>query len=561
MNAAGILDLVPHSLRDQWKREGAYPNISVFDAFKEKTNRFPNKVAIHTFEREVTYAELLDSALRIARGLKQCGIVAGDVVAYQLNNSWRCCAIDLAAAALGAIAAPFPPGRGRLDIQSMLRRSCARALIIEGMVKEIDFCDIVESIRPQALSLRFLVTRDKARPGWQLLDDILALPPLVLSELPKVDPDSPCRMLVSSGTESEPKLVAYSHNALLGGRGRFLQHIHPEKGSFRGMYLVPLGSSFGSTATIGALCWLGGSIVLLPKFDPELAVQAIERFKPSYILGVPTMLQRMLSVDALKQSDRSSLIALISGGANIDRATIERCQQNFACGFINLYGSADGVNCPNERGAHLDLLSHSVGKPNNSVCEINIVDDLHKPLPDGLIGEIRARGPLSPMQYVNDPKLNQTYRDKDGWVYTGDLGYIDQQGYLVLAGRKKDVIIRGGANISPAQIENQATSHPDIISAACVPVPDEDLGNRVCICVTLRERAKRLSLQDLTDFLRGKGLEVNKLPEFITYYRQMPLNPAGKLDKKRLRKDVHWLANELPLPPEELYPAAIEAAQ
>jgi len=132
---------------------------------------------------------------------------------------------------------------------------------------------------------------------------------------------------------------------------------------------------------------------------------------------------------------------------------------------------------------------------------------------------------------------------------------------LVLAGRKKDVIIRGGANISPAQIENQATSHPDIISAACVPVPDEDLGNRVCICVTLRERAKRLSLQDLTDFLRGKGLEVNKLPEFITYYRQMPLNPAGKLDKKRLRKDVHWLANELPLPPEELYPAAIEAAQ
>ena len=546
MNEAGIIDLVPQSLRNQWKADGSYPNISVYQAFVDKAQRFPDKIAIYSPDRNVSFGELLDKSQRLANSFSQLGVVTGDTVAYQLNNGWRCCAIDLACAAIGAVVAPFPPGRGRLDLESLLKRSCARVVIIEPEHKQVDFCQVIESIRPFSIGLRHLVVNGTARYGWLALESLFNSEPIEAHNLPTVNPDSPVRMLVSSGTESEPKLVAYSHNAMLGGRGRFLQRIYPgDDQDFRGMYLVPLGSSFGSTATIGILSWLGGSLVLQPAFDVDAAIEAIEQHRPTHILGVPTMMQRLMNSPRLAQIDKSSLVALVSGGALIDKATIERCMENFGCAFISLYGSADGVNCHNTMSDGLDVIASSVGKPNPAICEIQIVDDQRIPVADGVVGEIRARGPISPMQYVNDAALNENYRDRGGWAYTGDLGCIDARGYLVLAGRKKDIIIRGGSNISPAQIENQATAHPDIISAACVPIADADLGCRVCICVTLRDGAKRMSLKALASFLQQRGLEVNKLPEYLVYYRQLPLSPAGKLDKKQLASEVSWLAENI----------------
>lgn len=163
-------------------------------------------------------------------------------------------------------------------------------------------------------------------------------------------------------------------------------------------------------------------------------------------------------------------------------------------------------------------------------------------MPQGEVGELKARGPMSPMQYVNAPELDCKYRDEEGWVCTGDLGYIDTKGYLVLAGRKKDIIIRGGANISPVQIESLIIGHPDVVSVACVPVPDDDLGHRICACVTLREGGQRFSLKELTDYLRNQGLEVNKLPEYLRFYRYLPVTPAGKVDKKKLTAEAASLS-------------------
>ncbi|WP_277051740.1 AMP-binding protein [Zestomonas thermotolerans] len=541
MNNTGIIDLVPMDVRREWVRNGTYPNKSVFQLFRQHAERHPEKLAVLSPEESISYGELLDRSLRLAAGLRAQGIVPGDVVAYQLTNSWRCCAIDLAAAALGAVVAPFPPGRGRLDIESLLRRCDARAVVVPAEFGGIDLCELIESLRPTLLSLRILIVEGEARRGWSSLDRLMDAEPLGTETLPKVCPNSPVRLLVSSGTESEPKLVAYSHNALVGGRGRFLQRLHEDGESFRGMYLVPLGSSFGSTATFGSLSWLGGSIVVLPKFDVPAAIRAIETLRPTHILGVPTMLQRIAADPLLAEVDKSSLVGLISGGSLIDEASVRRCVEAFGCGFISLYGSADGVNCHNTLDDPLEVVLRSVGRPNPSVCEIRIVDEQGVELPQGEVGEIKARGPLSPMQYVNAPELDARYRDAEGWVCTGDLGYIDRDGYLVLAGRKKDIIIRGGQNISPVQIEMLATGHPDVVSAACVPVPDPDLGQRVCICVTLREGAPRFSLAELTDYLRQQGLEVNKLPEYLRFYRHLPLSPAGKVDKKALAAEVAFL--------------------
>lgn len=541
MNNTGIIDLVPMDVRNEWVRNGTYPNKSVFQLFRQHAERHPEKLAVLSPEASISYGELLERSLRLAAGLRAQGIVPGDVVAYQLTNSWRCCAIDLAAAALGAVVAPFPPGRGRLDIESLLRRCAARAVVVPDEFAGIDLCELIESLRPTLLSLRILIVEGQARQGWSALNHLLDAEPLGREALPEVCPNSPVRLLVSSGTESEPKLVAYSHNALVGGRGRFLQRLHEDGESFRGMYLVPLGSSFGSTATFGSLSWLGGSIVVLPAFDVPTAIRAIETLRPTHVLGVPTMLQRIAADPLLAEVDTSSLVGLISGGSLIDEASVRRCVEAFGCGFISLYGSADGVNCHNTLDDPLEVVLRSVGRPNPSVCEIRIVDEQGAEVPWGEIGEIKARGPLSPMQYVNAPELDARYRDAEGWVCTGDLGYIDRDGYLILAGRKKDIIIRGGQNISPVQIEMLATGHPDVVCAACVPVSDPDLGQRVCICVTLREGAARFSLSELTDYLRQQGLEVNKLPEYLRFYRALPLSPAGKVDNKVLAAEVAFL--------------------
>ncbi|QNM95310.1 class I adenylate-forming enzyme family protein [Chitinimonas koreensis] len=542
MNPAGILDLIPAPLRRQWADSGLYPQQTAFQMFRRHAAERPQQPAVLSQGESVGYGELLERARRLATSLRRLGIVAGDVVAYQLPNGWRSCAIDLAAAALGAVAAPFPPGRGRLDLEALLKRCQARALVVTPEHGGLDLCELVESLRPGCLSLRLLVVDGPARPGWQQLDALLQAEPIADAALPDVCPDSPVRLLVSSGTEAEPKLVAYSHNALLGGRGRFLRNLHDGGGEFRGLYLVPLGSAFGSSATFGALSYLGGSIVLLPQFDVGQAIAAIAAFRPSHLLGVPTMLQRIAADPALAGIDKTSLRAVVSGGAVADEATIGRCLEAFGCGFVSLYGSADGVNCHNRPGDGREVVLRSVGRPNPDVCDIRIVDEDGRSLPYGEVGEIWARGPMSPMQYVNAPELDAAYRDAEGWVRTGDLGRLDGQGYLQLCGRKKDIIIRGGANISTVQIERLATAHPDVVSAACVPVADADLGQRVCLCLYLREGAPRPSLAEWTDFLRSRGLEVHKLPEYLRYYRQLPLTPAGKVDKRSLAQDAAGLA-------------------
>lgn len=541
MNDAGIIDLVPAQLRHAWAQRGWYPNRSVYQMFRQHAERHPGKAAVLAPDGSaIHYGELLDKVLRLAAALKARGIVAGDVVAYQLPNTWHCCAIDLAAAMLGAAVAPFPPGRGRLDIESLLKRCGARAIVVAPVQGDIDMCELIESLRPAALSLRLLIVDGDARDGWHAFGSLLQAEPVARDELPDVCPDSPVRFLVSSGTESEPKLVAYSHNALLGGRGRFLQRLHPEGETFRGLYLVPLGSAFGATATFGVLCWLGGSIALLPKFDAAQAIAAIGALRPTHILGVPTMLQRMAADPALGEVDKSSLVTLVSGGSVIDEASVARCKRAFGCGFISLYGSADGVNCHNALGD--EVVFNRVGRPNPSICEIKIVGEAGQEVPPGEAGEIIARGPISPMQYVNAPELDAKYRDAEGWVRTGDLGLIDRDGYLVLAGRKKDIIIRGGANISTVQIESLITAYPDVVSAACVPVPDSDLGQRVCLCLTLRDGVERPSLSDINAYLRRQGLEINKLPEYLRYVRRFPLTPAGKVDKKGLAAEVAFVA-------------------
>lgn len=513
MTTTVVHDLVSADLRGEWGGLGYYPGRDTYAMFAEHVHADPSRVAVIDDEGELSYADLNTLALRMAAGLAERGIDQGEIVATQLPNGRLACAADLAIAALGAVGLPFPVGRGSREARSLLGRSNATAAIIAP-----DHVEQVEALRAELPALRHVVTAEDLSASGTFT-------PV------STDPDGPARVLVSSGSEAEPKMVLYSHNALLGGRGAFIGRLIPPGSPLRALFLVPLASSYGSNGTLVTLARHGGTLVLQSRFDAPGTLSLIERAQPTHVLGVPTMFRMLMEHPQLASTDLSSLRVLALGGAQLDPATASACRVAFGCAVVNVYGSADGVNC---HTALNDPPSRATtaGRPNPGVARIRIVDDAQRTLPTGAVGEIIARGPMTPMRYLGDDELNRRYRTSDGWVRTGDLGVLDEDGYLTVVGRRKDIVIRGGVNISPAEVEQALVTHPAVLDVACVGIPDRLMGERLCACIV---STQDISLPDLSEYLGAVGLEKHKHPERLLRLAALPLSPAGKVAKDVLK--------------------------
>ncbi|WP_314621214.1 class I adenylate-forming enzyme family protein [Streptomyces stackebrandtii] len=524
-------DHVSADLRRAWAAAGHYPGQDLYSLFRGHVQRAPQAPAVLDAEGTVSYGELDQAARRLAAGLVRLGIVPGDVVAVQLPNARLACAVDLAVAAVGAVVLPFPLGRGDREAVSLLRRSEAVAVIT---VADHHGYPCAERIRKHADALPMLRAVIVAGDGAAQTPDCVPIEALATAGadefVPRAfDPDAPARILVTSGSEAEPKMVLYSHNALAGGRGVMMAGLHRgSPATMRNLFLVPLASAFGSSGTPVTLATLGGTLVLRPSFDAAATLRTIAETRPTHLLGVPTMLRMLLDRPEIKDTDLSSLQAAVLGGSALDLDTARRAEELLGCTVVSLYGSADGVSC----NSGLALYDGTVGRPDPAVADIRIVDPDGIELPDGASGEVVARGPMSPMSYLNSPELDGSLRTPDGWTRTGDLGSIDDRGRLRIVGRRKDVVIRGGLNISPAEVESVLITHPAIRDVACVAVADPLYGERVCACVAT---SADLSLAEVTAHLAAAGMEPRKFPERLLLLAALPLSAAGKVDRQALR--------------------------
>ncbi|MFJ9417868.1 class I adenylate-forming enzyme family protein [Streptomyces sp. NPDC101227] len=531
-------DLVPSSLRRAWAAEGHYPDLDLYALFRAHRCADPERTALIDREGPLSYAQLDHRAQCLAVGLAETGVRPGDVVGIQLPNGRDAVTAELALAALGAVALPFPVGRGGREALSLLGRSGARAVIAVIEYRGVPHARELAGLADELPDLRNVIA---AGPG-PVPTGCLPMAELLDADTSssftptRPDPDTAARILVSSGSETEPKMVAYSHNALAGGRGNSLAPLLRDGTPPRSLFLVPLASAFGSSGTAVTLARHGGTLVLLDHFSPDAALTAIRRHRPTHVLGVPTMVRMML--ERLDQRDPlHGMTALVLGGSPLDDATRAEATRAFDCAVVNLYGSADGVHChwgladgsPADRGPGI-----AVGRPDPAVCEIRI-DTGHGGDPSAGTGEIIARGPMTPLCYVGDPDLNSRYRTPDGWVRTGDLGTLDADGTLRVIGRLKDIVIRGGANISPAEVESELSSHPDIRDVMCIGVPDPLMGERLAACV-VPKAGRALTLESLCAHLDTRGLEKRKNPErLLLLADDLPLTPAGKPDRAALR--------------------------
>ncbi|MGK4909884.1 AMP-binding protein [Streptomyces albus] len=524
-----LTDLVPAALRRDWVRRGHCPDRDVYSLFRERVREHPRRTAVVDASGGVDYAEL-DSVVRhFAARFAEYGLGEGDVVAVRLPNSRRAVAVELAVAAVGAVALPYPPGPGGRGPAGLLHRARARALVV---AREQDAVG-----RDRLPWLETVFTCGKGSRTAASLGTPAARP---FRPRP-LDAEAPVRIMVSSGSEAEPKMVAYSHNAMAGGRAGYVRALHGGAGPMRNLVLVPLASSFGSLGSYVTVAALGGTLLLQEAFDAAGALRMMVARRPTHLFGVPTMLRRVAEQPPLPGEDHTGLCAVVSSGAALPETTAEACRARFGRPVVTVYGSSDGVNCHTARGGGDGTCA---GLPDPAVAAIRIADpdDPDRPLPPGRAGEILARGPMTPLCYVAAPELDARYRTRDGWVRTGDLGRLDGDGRLHVLGRLKQIVVRGGYNISPAEVEREAGTHPAVAEVACVGVPDPELGERLCACVRQVAGTPPLTLRDLTSYLETvRDLERRKLPERLLHVEQMPLGATGKVCRATLSR---WAAEQ-----------------
>ncbi|MFJ3880167.1 class I adenylate-forming enzyme family protein [Streptomyces sp. NPDC090077] len=533
-------DLLPAELRRSWVVDGTCPDLDLYSLFRARQIANLHHTAVVDAKGTLCYTALDRKVRCLATGLRNLGIREGDVVGVQLPDTRNAVIADLALAALGAVALPFPVGRGILEAECLLRRAEAVAVIAATEHRGFHHAADLHALSRALPALRHVVAVGPggAPAGTTAWSDLLRCDPAGFVPA-RPDPDGAARILVSSGSEAEPKMIAYSHNALAGGRGNFLASLIPDATPPRCLFLVPLASAFGSNGTAVTLARHGGTLVLLDHFSPDAALAAVREHRPTHVLGVPTMVRMMIErLDATGER-LPAPTALVLGGAPLDETTAAAAAEAFGCPVVNLYGSADGVNCHTGL-AHTvpptDAAGVVAGHPDPRVAEIRIADpETHAPLPDGEIGEIISRGPMTPLCYVGAPDLDARYRTPDGWVRTGDLGYLDTERVLHVVGRLKDIVIRGGANISPAEVERELSSHPQVRDVVCVGVPDPLMGERLAACVVPRG-PQAPGLDSLGAHLSERGLERRKHPERLLLLEAVPLTAAGKPDRAALRE-------------------------
>jgi non-ribosomal peptide synthetase component E (peptide arylation enzyme) len=531
-------DLVPQALRQEWIARGWCPGEDVFSLFKKRVEEHPDKAAVIDDAGTTSYGRLLQEAMQVAKALLAEGVQAGDVVGICLPNRHETCAVELGAAAVGAASVAFPIMSREREARTLLGRSRAVTCVTVRSHGGFDHGELVHGLTAELPDLRSCFVLGGAVPGCVSLDAVLASAGNSPDEQKALwsDPDSsaPARIMVTSGTEGVPKMVRYHHDALTGGIANQLTVIGGDS-SMRLFLLPPISSGFGSLATFGVIARHGATLVITETFDPANVLTLLEHHRVTILCAVPAMAHMLLATGRVTGADTSSLRVIYLAGAPIPEVLVERAMTAFRCSLVSAYGCSDGAFCCTRPDDPPDKIATTIGRPTPMVCSLKVAGPDGSELTPGETGEIWARGPMSPLAYHNSPDLDRRYRDPEGWTRTGDLGVFDADGYLRVVDRLKDIIIRGGFNISPAEVEADLIRHPAVSQAACVGVPDERLGERTCACITLRPEATEPTLEEVRAFLAQRGLAKNKLPDELRVITAMPTNPVGKVMRRELR--------------------------
>ena len=484
-------------------------------------------------EQRLTRGQVYAGIQALAAGLQSLGVVKGDRIASVLPGCPEAVYASFLPATIGTVHVPLNPLLGEHELRHILADCGATVVIVTRNWLGQNHPAIMARLLPALPLLRHVLVRD-AQDGddgvFRPLAEVMA--PGRPVQPVRVTTRDPALLSYTSGTTGQPKGVLHTLGRSWGLMGR-LASLRLKRSPLRCLLLPFPPFHFPSLFGIRAALLAGGKVILMERFDPQEILKIIERERVSQIGGTPTMYRWLLKTPGQEQYDLSSVQRLTSSSEPISPDLAQALHERFGCPVENFYGTAETMMISwTTLDDSWERAANTVGKPVPGV-QVRIVDDARQPLPTGTRGEIAVQTSQMMTGYYNDPALTAQALDEEGWYYTGDIGYLGDDGYLRLVDRKKDLIIRGGENVYPAEVEQYLGQHPFIRRAAVIGVPGALGSEEVCAYLELQPGA-RLTVTDVLEFCRGR-IAAFKIPDHVRFSAQLPVTATGKVQKYKLR--------------------------
>ncbi|WP_230409095.1 (2,3-dihydroxybenzoyl)adenylate synthase [Zooshikella harenae] len=526
---------------DHYRQAGYWQGITFGQLLRERAQHQGNQLAVIDVNHRWTYQQLDQLADQLTAGLIELGIEAGDRVVVQLPNQAEFFVICFALFRLGAWPIMALPGHRQAEISYFCEFSQAKAYFIADKGVGFDYRALARKVMAKTTTVNHVIVVGEAEEFLSFNDLLNTGNVAAVHSLPEPDPSSPALLQLSGGTTGAPKLIPRTHD----------DYIYSLKASVdvcrltsRSKYLcvLPVAHNFplSSPGTLGTL-YAGGTVILAVDTQPDHCWRWIAQEQVTMTALVPPLVNVWLHARQQLSWDISCLEVLQVGGARLSPEVAKQIQPVLGCKLQQVFGMAEGLVNYTRLDDSDEVIIHTQGKPMSLADEIRIVDDNDEVLPTGTVGHLQTRGPYTIQGYFKAPEHNQKAFTNDGYYRTGDRVRLTEQGYLVVEGRAKDQINRGGEKVAAEEIENYLITHPSVQDAALVAVADDVLGEASCaFIVALEATDDHQSIAppkkiELKRFLLAQGVANYKIPDRFVFIKQFPKTPVGKVNKKQLR--------------------------
>jgi 2,3-dihydroxybenzoate-AMP ligase len=532
----GVVPFPPEFAR-RCREKGYWRDLSLAEEFAPIFERYASRIAVVDRDARITYAEVDRVSDRLALNLLDAGLAPLDRVVVQLPNVAEFVFLYFALQKIGCIPIAALATHRFLEVSQFAKLSGAAACVTPDRHGDFDFTEMVRRVRNETHSVKLGIVLGSAPAGFLSLGDLIAREPKRRTEelrALRIAPTDPAIFQLSGGTTGVPKLIPRTHNDYA-YNSRLATAVCAVTGDSVLLLALPIAHNL-PLACPGLQGYMlqGGKVVLSASTKPDDLFRLIEQHRVTHLKVVPALLIRLINDPAIGKYDLSSLRIIQSGGQRMQPEVRVRTKQLIPSVTVQEnFGMSEGMLFFVRLDDPEDVRMETCGRPLSPDDEVRLVDDEGREVAPGEVGELTCRGPYTLRGYYGVPEYNARQFTPDGFYRSGDLMRLHPSGNYVVEGRKKDLINRGGEKISAEEIENLILAHPSVQNVACVPVPDPNLGEKMCACVVLKKNS-RLELKELVEFLKDKEIAKFKLPERLLVCDDFPVSTFGKVSKKAL---------------------------
>ncbi len=517
-------------------------NMTLWEAFKRTCDTHPEREALVEGEQRLTFSQVRERVVRAALAFLKLGLCKRSPVLFHLPNWVEAVYTYLGLTCIGAVPVLLLPRQGAKELEHFCSLTEAVAWIGPSRYGKTAYLPVVQGLKEKYGHFQHLiVARDETPPGTISLSRLMEETEVTAEaaeQLDKIDlsPDDVLHLAPTGGTTGISKLVPKTHNSHLIKSYYFSRHLER---SHREV-MMPVGPLTHDGPHLYSLCsWIlfGGKLVIQPSTRAKDILEQLEKERVTYFFTVPTLVTDILAEPDLEKYDLSSLTSIMLGGARVNEEFVRTVREKLKVSLHPGYGATEGPGTFPKNYDSLEVVSGTYGRGACPYDIYKIIDEEGRVLPRGQEGEIVFRGPCMFTGYYKSEEDNRKVFTPDGFFCTGDIGKLDEQGNIIITGRKKDIIRRGAESISAPEVESFIVRHPKILRTAAVGMPDLRLGERICAYVQLKP-GEKLTFEALVEFLKSQGASTFYLPERLEVVDELPFTAMDKVDKKKLRDDI-----------------------